>query len=488
VISTTTSPNGPALPPLIQGGMGIGVSNWRLARAVSRLGQIGVVSGTAIDTVVARRLQAGDPEGHVRRAMEHFPIRAVAAAALEKFFRPEGQPAGTPFTLLPMYQQAVSHAREQFTMLSSFIEVYLAKEGHDGLVGVNLLTKVQMPNLAILYGAMLAGADLVLMGAGIPRDIPAVLDALALNRPAEMRLDVEQQSAGRTDVLRFDPAAHWNGTRPALRRPGFLPIVSSHSLATLFARKVGGVAGFVVEGPTAGGHNAPPRGNASAAEGGEPVYGPRDEADLAKIHELGLPFWVAGGAGWPHRLAEVRAAGATGIQVGTLFAYSDESGLDEELRRSVLASAARGELRVRTDGRASPTGFPFKIVSWKEAGKGTNGGNANGHAPARKRICDLGYLRNAYERPDGRLGYRCASEPENDYLAKGGDEGELAGRQCLCNALLSTIGFGQARAEGIEPPILTSGDDARNLEQFLAGRTRYSAADVVRYLLEPPTA
>jgi NAD(P)H-dependent flavin oxidoreductase YrpB (nitropropane dioxygenase family) len=40
-----------AHPTIIQGGMGIGISHWGLARAVSAAGQLGVVSGTAIDTV-----------------------------------------------------------------------------------------------------------------------------------------------------------------------------------------------------------------------------------------------------------------------------------------------------------------------------------------------------------------------------------------------------------------------------------------------------
>ena len=55
------------LPPIIQGGMGIGVSGWRLARAVSQLGQLGVVSGTALDLLLTRQLQLGDTGGHLRR-------------------------------------------------------------------------------------------------------------------------------------------------------------------------------------------------------------------------------------------------------------------------------------------------------------------------------------------------------------------------------------------------------------------------------------
>jgi NAD(P)H-dependent flavin oxidoreductase YrpB (nitropropane dioxygenase family) len=64
-------------PMIIQGGMGVAISNWRLARTVSQLGQLGVVSGTGIDTVMVRRLQDGDPGGHVRRAAAHFPVPAL---------------------------------------------------------------------------------------------------------------------------------------------------------------------------------------------------------------------------------------------------------------------------------------------------------------------------------------------------------------------------------------------------------------------------
>jgi len=63
-----------SLPRLIQGGMGVGVSSWRLARAVASRGHLGVVSGTAIDAVFVRRLQDGDPGGHLRRAMARFPV------------------------------------------------------------------------------------------------------------------------------------------------------------------------------------------------------------------------------------------------------------------------------------------------------------------------------------------------------------------------------------------------------------------------------
>jgi NAD(P)H-dependent flavin oxidoreductase YrpB (nitropropane dioxygenase family) len=51
------------------------------------------------------------------------------------------------------------------------------------MVGINLLEKVQMPTLASLYGAMLAGVDVVLMGAGIPTQIAGILDKLSNHEP-----------------------------------------------------------------------------------------------------------------------------------------------------------------------------------------------------------------------------------------------------------------------------------------------------------------
>ena len=71
-----------SLPIIIQGGMGVGVSNWTLARAVSKQGQLGVVSGTLLAVVLSRRLQLGDPDGHMRRALDRFPVPGVAERIL----------------------------------------------------------------------------------------------------------------------------------------------------------------------------------------------------------------------------------------------------------------------------------------------------------------------------------------------------------------------------------------------------------------------
>jgi len=461
------------LPCIIQGGMGVGISNWQLARAVSRCGQLGVVSGVGLDTLLVRRLEDGDPGGHVRQAMAHFPI-PHALAALERYVRPRRHDARARYSLLPLYKLQASPARQQLSMLGAFVEVWLAKAGHAGAVGINLLTKIQPPTLPTLYGAMLAGVDYVLMGAGIPREIPGALDLLAFHRPAQLRLELTGPVEGEAPKLNFDPRQHWERLPPPLARPKFLAIVSSTLLATALVKKsTGSIDGLVIEGPTAGGHNAAPRGELRLNEQGEPIYGERDEVNLARIRDLGVPFWIAGGMGSPRGLQEARAAGAAGIQVGTLFAYCDESGMAEHLKRSVLAHAVQHAVHVRTDMRASPTGYPFKLVEWP----------ANPAAGAtRTRMCDLGYLREAYLTPDGTVGFRCPGEPEDIYVKKGGRREDTVGRQCLCNGLLATAGHPQQRKGSVEPPIVTSGNDLERISEFLRGRERYRAEDVIRYL------
>jgi NAD(P)H-dependent flavin oxidoreductase YrpB (nitropropane dioxygenase family) len=458
----------PKHPVIIQGGMGVGVSGWRLAQAVARLGHLGVVSGTALAHVFVSRLRQGDAGGHLRRALAHFPDPAIAERVLlhER-------------SAIPMY--TIDGGREllELTVVASFVEVFLAKEGHGGPVGINLLEKIQLPTLPTLYGAMLAGVDYVLMGAGIPREIPAVLDRLALHEDAALKLSVEDAAPHEDHRVHFRPRDLLGPHAPPLRRPFFLAIVASDVLATTLARKSQGrVDGFVVEGPVAGGHNAPPRGALTLNERGEPIYGPRDAVDLAKLRALELPFWLAGAYGTAERLHEARAAGAHGVQVGTAFAFCRESGFPDETKRLLLERSRRGEGVVLTSAVASPTGFPFKVVAWE--------GSLSDEAVyrARPRVCNLGYLRRPYRRADGTLGYRCPGEPEELYARKGGKE-STAGRICLCNGLLAAVGLPQgSRSDAVEPPVITSGDDFTQLARLLGGgRTMYSAADVIASLL-----
>lgn len=461
--------------------MGAAVSDWRLARAVSRAGQLGVVSGTGLDTVMVRRLQRGDPGGAIRRALGRFPNAAIARTILAKYHVPGGKPDGVPLARLPMHALDAPRALHEVTVAANFVEVWLAKEGHDGLVGVNYLEKIQLPTLPSLYGALLAGVDYVLMGAGIPRAIPGLLDRLARHEPVTLKIAVQGAEAGEEHLASFDPAGILEPGPAPLRRPKFVAIVASEALALTLARKASGrVDGFVIEGPTAGGHNAPPRGPLQLTAEGEPLYGPKDEVDLAAFRALGVPFWLAGSHANRDKLREAVAQGAAGIQAGTVFAFCAESGLSDAVKRAVYARVRAGTASVFTDPVASPTGFPFKIV-------GLTGTMSEARDyEARPRVCDLGYLRHAYRKPGGKVGYRCPSEPVKTFIAKGGEEAVTRGRKCVCNGLLANVGLGQSQRDGYqERPLVTSGNDLARVGELLrlTGREPYSAVDVLADLL-----
>lgn len=461
--------------------MGIGVSSWELAGAVARTGNLGVVSGTALEHVYARRLQLGDPGGHVRRALAAFPVPDIAARVLERYFVPGGKPAGAPFRGVPMFTVTPPPALVELTVVANFAEVTLARErGAGGPIGINYLYKIQLPLLAALYGAMLARVDDVLVGAGNPEQIPALMSDLARGRDVALALKVQYGGAAGDARMAFSPRALLGEALAPVPRPRLLAIVASVDLARALCEDPRTRPdGFVVEGPTAGGHNAPPRGPLRLDAEGQPLYGPLDEVDLAAMAALGPPFWLAGSYGSPEALQRARDAGAAGVQVGTAFAFCRESGLTAELKARVLDGVRRGSVSVFTDRRASPTGFPFKVL--RVAGALSD----SGVYAARPRVCDVGCLRMPFRGASGELGYLCPAEAERIFVRKGGRAQNLEGRKCLCNSLLANVGLGQVRPDGsVEPPLLTAGDDLQSLGRFVSDEaTSYGAADVVRALL-----
>jgi nitronate monooxygenase len=460
--------------------MGLGISDWRLARSVSKRGQMGVVSGAALDLILTRRLQLGDLGGNMRRALAALPDTGIAARILKRYFVEGGKSAEEPFAGKPIVGEKIGQDLADLLVASTFVEVFLAKENHDGVVGINFLHKIQSPLLPCFYGAMLACVDVIIVGAGIPMEVPKVLEGLSRCEAVEMNLQIRDAGRGQSHKLTFDPKNGGREVPESLKRPLFFPIVSSVTLANLLVKKGKGlVDGLIVEGPTAGGHNAPPRGKTVFQPSGEPLYGPRDAIDLEAIKSLGLPFWMAGSYGSPEKLQEARAAGAAGIQVGTLFAFCEESGLRGDLKQNVINSCQSGAPNVFTDPIASPTGFPFKVLS-------VPGSLSDQEIyTQRPRNCDLGYLREATELPDGTVGWSCPAEDPDNYVSKGGALEDTVGRKCLCNCLMANIGLAQVRGNrGEELPMLTCGDDISDIRQLLPpGKTSYASSDVIDYLL-----
>jgi nitronate monooxygenase len=504
---------------LIQGGMGVYVSNWRLAKAVAMAspGQTaGTVSGTALDVVYVRLLQLGDPGGHVRRALAAFDSTfgtALGRTICDRYFIAGGKAPDAHFKSAPMHLVHAQHELPPVHGLASdptsvplqlaedvvelliatgFAEVWLAKEGHRGNIFINFLNKIELPLIYVMYGAMLAGVDGVVVGAGNPEGLPALCSQLANHAAVTKQLAVLYQEAGEVFTLAFDPGQLCDGAfaQQPLKRPAFLAIVALDGLVQALAQSASEAPdGFIIEHHTAGGHNANPVGPLKQDVLGQPLYTEQDDPDLAVIRDARLPFWLAGGYGSHEKLHEAQAAGAVGVQTGSIFALAEESGMRPEYRLAILK-----ELRKGTDDAAlvwttlfSPTGFAFKVVQLKATLA------EQAVFESRHRVCDIGLLQQlGVSKPgdDGgrKLFQRCAAGPIEGYIHKRGLQRNTEERRCLCNGLLACVGLGQIRElhgnRMEEPAIVTLGNHLDGIRRLSRqGQTHYWVKDVVADIL-----
>ena len=128
---------------------------------------------------------------------------------------------------------------------------------------------------------------------------------------------------------------------------------------------------------------------------------------------------------------------------------------------------------------AAGMGSRFAQAGWKEPKPliALHGKPLLGHVLER-------LFRSGVEEVELLLNEESAFDPVETYVKKGGRLADTEGRKCLCNALMSNLDRGQVRSWGTqEDPLLTSGDDLEILGEFLNGRDRYTAADVLDYLL-----
>ncbi len=467
-------------PELIQGGMGVGISNWELARAVAQAGGrlnkpvLGVVSGIGLAVTMVNRLRRGDLD--TRAALEAFPVLWMAQEIIEEhWLNPDSKLPSKPEILVTGTEKKKA-ALIRMLVVANFVEVWLAKQGHSSPIGINYLEKIQLTHLPEIFGAMLAGVDYILMGAGIPNQVPGVLDDLADWKETSYRLDV---AGGDKFVLPFDPKTLIpEQYRRPLTRPKFLAVVSHHVLAKALATKASGeIDGFVVEGPSAGGHNAPARGKEISASG-EPVYGTKDEPDLPTIIALGKPIWLAGGYGTPEKLAEAIRLGATGVQVGSAFALCNESGMLSDIKREIRRQIISGKIRVMANPTVSPSGFPFQVVQLPNT---LSDPKLLGDM---ERKCDHGYMVAAYKMGSGAIAFRCPAEPIGDFVRKGGKVEDTESRVCICKALSATAKDGISAELPYVGKIVTLGKDLSFRDLLLINPDgSYSAEDVIRWVL-----
>lgn len=257
---------GKKLLPIVQGGMGVGVSAHRLAGSVARQGGLGTIS-----SVDLRRHHA-DLMAQTGKSRDKAVIDRVNLIALDR-------------------------------------EIKAAKalaQGH-GMVGVNIMRAVEQ-YAQYVHQACESGADAIVVGAGLPMDLPDL-------------------TAAHPEVALIPILSDVRGIALILKK---------------WMRKQRLPDAIVIENPQyAAGH----LGAARIDDVSLPhfAFAAVIEGTLQLFKELGIereriPLIAAGGVNSPQQVQTLLDLGASGVQLGTAFAVTEEGDADIKFKR-VLAEA-----------------------------------------------------------------------------------------------------------------------------------------------------
>ena len=320
--------------PIIQGGMGVGVSLHPLAKAVALEGGLGIVSSAILDRIVSKR-----------------------------------------------------NGKKINTHDSVFEEVSLSKT-KDGFAGINIMMALGRDFIDSVKGALDAGADAIISGAGLPLNLPII------QPPKDTALIPIVSSAHALDII----CKKWE-------KLGYRPDA------------------VVLEGPLAGGH-----------------LGFRiDQVDLEsnKLENLlppvkdmarkfgDMPVIVAGGIYTHADIVKFMDMGADGVQMGTRFLATIESSATEAYKQAVVSAKEEDIIVAHRPG--SPCGLPFRVI--KQSPMYVS-------ALQRKRTpkCDKGYV--LMKDAEGKYTVCPAKESNENYF-------------CICNGLLSSAGYNADKEESL---------------------------------------
>lgn len=261
--------------PLIQGGMGVGISLGRLAGSVAKEGGIGIISSA----------QIGYRENDFDKNPAEANLRAI--------------------------ESEMRKAREI---------------SPDGIIGYNVMTALK-EHAAHVKAAVKAGADIIISGAGLPTDLPALTEG------------------SRTKIA---------------------PIVSTDKSANVILkywdRKYGRTADLVViEGPQAGGHLGFKKEELDSYT--EESYGDeikkiiRTVKAYAEKYQTEIPVVVAGGIYDSSDVERAASLGADGVQVATRFVTTEECDADIRYKEAYI-QASREDIKIVK----SPVGMPGRAI------------------------------------------------------------------------------------------------------------------------------
>ncbi len=318
--------------PIIQGGMGVGVSLHPLARAVAREGGVGIVSSACLDRLVQKRT-----------------------------------------------------GKKVDSYEAAFEEVSLSRAG-GGFAGINIMVALLRDYESSVRGALDAGADMIISGAGLPMGLPGI------QKPKDTALVPIVSSARALELI----CKKWE-------RFGYRPDA------------------VVLEGPLAGGHLGFKIDQVDTEEN-------RLENLLPPVKEMAkkygdMPIIVAGGIYTHEDIRRFIAMGADGVQMGTRFLATEESSATQDYKQAVLG--AKEEDIVVAHRPGSPCGLPFRVIRQSPM-------YVSAQQRLRKPKCDKGYV--LLKDSEGKY-TRCPAKSSNEEFF------------CICNGLLSSAGYNPVEEE-----------------------------------------
>lgn len=320
--------------PIVQGGMGVGVSLHPLARAVAQEGGLGIISSACMDRLVTKR-------------------------------------TGKKVNIYEAVYEEVSLSKIK-----------------GGFSGINIMAALGRDYNASVKGALDAGADAIISGAGLPLNLPAI------QPPKDTALIPIVSSARALDII----CKKWE-------KLGYRPDA------------------VVLEGPLAGGHLG--------------FRIDQVELDSNKLENLlpsvkdraikcgDVPVIVAGGIYTHSDIVKFMDMGADGVQMGTRFLATEESSASEAYKQAVVR--AREEDIIVAHRPGSPCGLPFRVIQQSPM-------YVSSLQRGRKPKCDKGYV--LMKDAEGQYTVCPAKEDNENYF-------------CICNGLLSSAGYNSVEEEAL---------------------------------------
>jgi nitronate monooxygenase len=292
----------------------------------------------------------------------------------------------------------LSHRKAAAREISDAVEQSQGK----GAIAINVMVLVQSLYRDSVLGAIDGGAKAIIAGAGLAMDLPDIV----------------------------------SGNEIAL-----IPIVSSGRALELICRRWARQGrqpdAVILEGPLAGGHLGFKDDDIPKPEFRlENIFGPVKECALKNGD---FPVMVAGGIFTRQDIVYwMNVMGADGVQMGTRFAATIESGASPEFKQAILDSREE-DIEVAINP-GSPSGLPFRVIN-------TSPGYIQALERTRAFLCDKHYL--LHQGPDGKL--TCRAKESCDSF-------------CICNVLLTAAGANDTE----ELPIYTVGANAHRVDKILS--------------------